>query len=244
MASSERTRHRVDRALPDKAAQMRKPSSRPSRMPASPAGRGQTPRARRERIRSDHRKTNANPQPTGGASDCIAMLMQSDPFREFDRLTEQLAAGARTPRPFPMDAYRRDDEFVVSFDLPGMPPGRSTEHTGRCPLCVEGAADASEPGQPLCLIRQSRGSRGGQARCLCTSRCLTRRPVRAPGPEQGRLALTALPSYAGEAGPARAPPISHVESLPQRFGTSSRRFQQAASPPSRRDRRRGEPLSP
>jgi HSP20 family protein len=51
------------------------------------------------------------------------MLMQFDPFREFDRLAEQLAAGARTPRPFPMDAYRRGDEFVVSFDLPGMAPG-------------------------------------------------------------------------------------------------------------------------
>ena len=51
------------------------------------------------------------------------MLMQFDPFREFDRLAEQLTAGARTPRPFPMDAYRRGDEFVVSFDLPGMAPG-------------------------------------------------------------------------------------------------------------------------
>ena len=51
------------------------------------------------------------------------MLMQFDPFREVDRLAERLAAGARTPRPFPMDAYRRGDEFVVSFDLPGMAPG-------------------------------------------------------------------------------------------------------------------------
>ena len=52
------------------------------------------------------------------------MLMQFDPFREADRLAEQLAAGARTPRPFPMDAYRRGDEFVVSFDLPGITPGK------------------------------------------------------------------------------------------------------------------------
>jgi HSP20 family protein len=37
------------------------------------------------------------------------MLMQFDPFREFDRLAEQLAAGARTPQPFPMDAYRRGE---------------------------------------------------------------------------------------------------------------------------------------
>jgi HSP20 family protein len=51
------------------------------------------------------------------------MLMQFDPFREIDRWAEQLAAGARTPRPFPMDAYRRGDETVVSFDLPGMAPG-------------------------------------------------------------------------------------------------------------------------
>ena len=51
------------------------------------------------------------------------MLMQFDPLREFDRLAEQLTAGARTPRPFPMDAYQRGDEFVVSFDLPGMAPG-------------------------------------------------------------------------------------------------------------------------
>ena len=51
------------------------------------------------------------------------MLMQFDPFREFDRLAEQLASGARTPRPFPMDAYRHGDEVVVCFDLPGMDPG-------------------------------------------------------------------------------------------------------------------------
>ena len=51
------------------------------------------------------------------------MLMQFDPFREIDRLAEQLAAGARTPPPSPIHAYRRDDETVVSFDLPGMAPG-------------------------------------------------------------------------------------------------------------------------
>jgi HSP20 family protein len=52
------------------------------------------------------------------------MLMRFDPLREFDRLAEQAMSGARTPRPFPMDAFRRGDEFVVSFDLPGMDPGK------------------------------------------------------------------------------------------------------------------------
>jgi HSP20 family molecular chaperone IbpA len=53
----------------------------------------------------------------------MAMLMQFDPFREFDRLVEELAAGTQTPRPFPMDAYRHGDEFIVSCDLPSMATG-------------------------------------------------------------------------------------------------------------------------
>lgn len=50
------------------------------------------------------------------------MLMRFDPFREIDRLTDELA-GSRaraTTRSFPMDAYRRGDEFMVHFDLPGV----------------------------------------------------------------------------------------------------------------------------
>jgi HSP20 family protein len=47
------------------------------------------------------------------------MLMRFDPFREFDRLTEQVWAGRA---PMPIDAYRRGDEFVVDIDLPGVDP--------------------------------------------------------------------------------------------------------------------------
>src|SRR5215210_4249003 len=51
------------------------------------------------------------------------MLMRFDPYREFDRLTEQLAStAARAPRGFPMDAYRRGEQFIVHFDLPGVDP--------------------------------------------------------------------------------------------------------------------------
>ncbi|MEU4602751.1 Hsp20/alpha crystallin family protein [Kribbella sp. NPDC023972] len=55
------------------------------------------------------------------------MLMRTDPFREFDRLAQQLT-GAVTPgtwsrpSPMPMDAYRSGDEYVVVFDLPGVSP--------------------------------------------------------------------------------------------------------------------------
>ncbi len=51
------------------------------------------------------------------------MLMRYDPFRDFDRLAERLLdESARTTRSFPMDAFRRGDEFTVRFDLPGVDP--------------------------------------------------------------------------------------------------------------------------
>jgi len=52
------------------------------------------------------------------------MLMRTDPFRELDRLTEQLLRPGTWSRPaaMPMDAYRDGEEYVVSFDLPGVSP--------------------------------------------------------------------------------------------------------------------------
>lgn len=49
------------------------------------------------------------------------MLMRFDPFRDLDRLTEQVWGATRTS--MPMDAYRKDDQFLVHFDLPGVDPG-------------------------------------------------------------------------------------------------------------------------
>ncbi|TWD83038.1 HSP20 family protein [Kribbella amoyensis] len=54
------------------------------------------------------------------------MLMRTDPFRELDRLTQQVFGGGATPgtwsrpNPMPLDAYRSGDEYVVAFDLPGV----------------------------------------------------------------------------------------------------------------------------
>src|SRR5690349_2459956 len=50
------------------------------------------------------------------------MLMRTDPFRELDRLVEQMAGTQSRPAAMPMDAYRRDDTFLVEFDLPGVRP--------------------------------------------------------------------------------------------------------------------------
>ena len=51
------------------------------------------------------------------------MLMRSDPFRDLDRMMEGVSGSAvRSARTFPMDAYRREDEVVLLFDLPGIDP--------------------------------------------------------------------------------------------------------------------------
>ncbi|MEV5321144.1 Hsp20/alpha crystallin family protein [Streptomyces sp. NPDC052687] len=50
------------------------------------------------------------------------MLMRTDPFRELDRLAQQVFSTAARPAAMPMDAYRAGDDFVVHFDLPGVDP--------------------------------------------------------------------------------------------------------------------------
>jgi HSP20 family protein len=48
------------------------------------------------------------------------MLMRTDPFRDFDRLTEAVLGTRARPAVMPMDAYREDGTFVVHLDLPGV----------------------------------------------------------------------------------------------------------------------------
>ncbi|MGA8209477.1 MAG: Hsp20/alpha crystallin family protein [Nocardioidaceae bacterium] len=52
------------------------------------------------------------------------MLMRTDPFRELDRLAQQVLGSGTTSRPavMPMDAWREGDTFVIEFDLPGVQP--------------------------------------------------------------------------------------------------------------------------
>jgi HSP20 family protein len=47
------------------------------------------------------------------------MLMRTDPFRDLDRLSQQLLGTAVRPAAMPMDAYRKGDTFFIMLDLPG-----------------------------------------------------------------------------------------------------------------------------
>jgi HSP20 family protein len=49
------------------------------------------------------------------------MLVRFDPYRDVDRMTEELLRPNR-PWSMPMDAYRRGDSFVVHLDIPGVDP--------------------------------------------------------------------------------------------------------------------------
>ena len=57
----------------------------------------------------------------------VRTVLRFDPFRDFDRMTEQLlgvpSGTARAPRFMPMDLYRSGDHYVLHADLPGVDPG-------------------------------------------------------------------------------------------------------------------------
>ena len=48
------------------------------------------------------------------------MLVRTDPFREFDRVAQQILGTRARPAVMPMDAWREGDQVVVEFDLPGV----------------------------------------------------------------------------------------------------------------------------
>jgi HSP20 family protein len=77
------------------------------------------------------------------------MLMRTDPFRELDRLTQQVLGANGTPaRPaaMPMDAYRTGEEFVVQFDLPGVHPDSINLDVERNVLTVKAERPAPSDG--------------------------------------------------------------------------------------------------
>ena len=48
------------------------------------------------------------------------LIRNADPFRELDRLTQQLMGTTNRPAVMPMDAWREGERFVLEFDLPGV----------------------------------------------------------------------------------------------------------------------------
>lgn len=87
------------------------------------------------------------------------MLMRFDPFREVDRLSEQWGA-PRSRSPFlAMDAYRRGDELVAKFDLPGVDPAATEVTVEKNVLTVKAERNQKrEEGDELVVSERPQGS--------------------------------------------------------------------------------------
>lgn len=88
------------------------------------------------------------------------MLVRTDPFRELDRLSQQMFGNLGTaarPTMMPMDAWRAGEEFVVQFDLPGMDPGSVNLDVERNVLTVNAERPALSGEQEMVAAERPRG---------------------------------------------------------------------------------------
>jgi len=90
----------------------------------------------------------------------MAVLMRTDPFRELDRLTQQMFGGVGTttrPSVMPMDAWRDDDVFVLEFDLPGIDPSTVDLDVERNVLTIRAERPTLEAKQEVLAAERPRG---------------------------------------------------------------------------------------
>lgn len=85
------------------------------------------------------------------------MLMRTDPFRELDRLTQQVLGTTARPAVMAMDAWRSGDEFVVEFDLPGVDPSSIALDVERNVLTVRAQRPVHEGTEEMIAAERPRG---------------------------------------------------------------------------------------
>ena len=85
------------------------------------------------------------------------MLMRSDPFRDFDRLAQQVLGTAARPAVMPMDAWREGDQFIVEFDLPGVDEDSLDLDVERNVLTVHAKRPDLDPEREMVSAERARG---------------------------------------------------------------------------------------
>jgi HSP20 family protein len=88
------------------------------------------------------------------------MLMRTDPFRELDRLSQQVFGTDGTlarPSVMPMDAWRDGDTFQVEFDLPGVNPDSIDLDVERNVVTVQAERPARADNAELIAAERPRG---------------------------------------------------------------------------------------
>jgi HSP20 family protein len=87
----------------------------------------------------------------------MAVLMRTDPFREFDRLAQQIMGTAAHPAAMPMDAWRDGDKVVIEFDLPGVAPDAVDLDVERNVLTVRAERPALQRSGDVLAAERPRG---------------------------------------------------------------------------------------
>lgn len=86
-------------------------------------------------------------------------IMRFDPFRDMDRLTQELLGAARALRTIPMEAYRRGDQFFVHFDLPGVSPSNVEVTAERNVISVRASRESPrQEGDELLIDERPHGN--------------------------------------------------------------------------------------
>lgn len=85
------------------------------------------------------------------------MLMRTDPFRDFDRLAQQVFGTVARPAVMPLDAWRDGDRFVAEFDLPGVSADSIDLDVEQNVLTVHAERPALDPDRELVSAERPRG---------------------------------------------------------------------------------------
>ena len=85
------------------------------------------------------------------------MLMRTDPFRDLDRLTQQVFGTATRPAFMPMDAWRSGDVFHIEFDLPGVSTDSIDLDVERNVLTVRAERDQPSNEEEMIAAERPRG---------------------------------------------------------------------------------------
>ncbi|WP_281284210.1 Hsp20/alpha crystallin family protein [Nocardioides litoris] len=92
------------------------------------------------------------------------LLRTTDPFRDLDRLAQQLLGSgpgvgtSSRPAVMPMDAWREGDRFVIEFDLPGVAPETIDLDVERNVLTVRAERLAPNGDWQMLASERTRGS--------------------------------------------------------------------------------------
>ncbi|WP_040808567.1 Hsp20/alpha crystallin family protein [Nocardia concava] len=85
------------------------------------------------------------------------MLMRTDPFRDLDRLTQQMFGTSARPAAMPMDAWREGDDFYVELDLPGVDAESLDVDIERNVVTVKASRPQLDPDRSMIAAERTRG---------------------------------------------------------------------------------------